>query len=413
MNDQPVIATSGVTKSTPKKRKSSRKAPYIKWLLVAAVLAGGAVWYWQSAGASNGGATAQLTQKVVRGDIENAITAVGTLKALRSVNVGAQVSGQLKSVKVEVGDEVKQGQLLAEIDPAPIEKRVEMSSAQLDNLEAQLVSREALAKIKKLNADRQRALLSTRGVSQATVDQADADQVIAQADVKSLRAQIRQQQAQLESEKVDLGYTKIYSPMNGTIVEQPSKEGETLNAVQSAPTVVTVADLTMLTVEAQVSEADISRLKIGMDAYFTLLGQPGKRYQGKLRQIKPTPEVLNNVVLYYALFDVPNPDDELKINMSAQVYFIQDSAKDAVLVPTSALKESPRGKDSKSGPVTTVTVMTASGTTQEKPVEIGIRNRVQAQVLSGLEDGDTVVISNAAADQNGANRRNNRRPGMF
>ncbi|GAA0609045.1 efflux RND transporter periplasmic adaptor subunit [Paenochrobactrum glaciei] len=413
MNDQPVITTSGAAKAAPQKRKSARKTSYIKWLLVAAVLAGGAVWYWQSAGASNGGATAQLTQKVVSGDIENAITAVGTLKALRSVNVGAQVSGQLKSVKVEVGDEVTQGQLLAEIDPAPIEKRVEMSSAQLDNLEAQLVSREALAKIKKLNADRQRALLSTRGVSQATVDQADADLVIAQADVKSLRAQIRQQQAQVESEKVDLGYTKIYSPMNGTIVEQPSKEGETLNAVQSAPTVVTVADLTMLSVEAQVSEADISRLKIGMDAYFTLLGQPGKRYQGKLRQIKPTPEVLNNVVLYYALFDVPNPDDELKINMSAQVYFIQDSAKDAVLVPTSALKESPRGKDGKTGPSTTVTVMTASGTTQEKSVEIGIRNRVQAQVLSGLEDGDTVVISNAAADQAGANRRNNRRPGMF
>lgn len=413
MNDQPVITTSGAAKAAPQKRKSARKASYIKWLLVVAVLAGGAVWYWQSAGASNGAATAQLTQKVVRGDIENAITAVGTLKALRSVNVGAQVSGQLKSVKVEVGDEVTQGQLLAEIDPAPIEKRVEMSSAQLDNLEAQLVSREALAKIKKLNADRQRALLSTRGVSQATVDQADADLVIAQADVKSLRAQIRQQQAQLESEKVDLGYTKIYSPMNGTIVEQPSKEGETLNAVQSAPTVVTVADLTMLSVEAQVSEADISRLKIGMDAYFTLLGQPGKRYQGKLRQIKPTPEVLNNVVLYYALFDVPNPDDELKINMSAQVYFIQDSAKDAVLVPTSSLKESPRGKDGKTGPSTTVTVITASGTSQEKSVEIGIRNRVQAQVLSGLEDGDTVVISNAAADQAGANRRNNRRPGMF
>lgn len=413
MNDQPVITISGAAKAAPQKRKSARKTSYIKWLLVIAVLAGGAVWYWQSAGASNGGTTTQLTQKVVRGDIENAITAVGTLKALRSVNVGAQVSGQLKSVKVEVGDEVTQGQLLAEIDPAPIEKRVEMSSAQLDNLEAQLVSREALAKIKKLNADRQRALLSTRGVSQATVDQADADLVIAQADVKSLRAQIRQQQAQVESEKVDLGYTKIYSPMNGTIVEQPSKEGETLNAVQSAPTVVTVADLTMLSVEAQVSEADISRLKIGMDAYFTLLGQPGKRYQGKLRQIKPTPEVLNNVVLYYALFDVPNPDDELKINMSAQVYFIQDSAKDAILVPTSAIKESPRGKDGKTGPSTTVTVMTASGTTQEKPVEIGIRNRVQAQVLSGLEDGDTVVISNAAADQAGANRRNNRRPGMF
>jgi macrolide-specific efflux system membrane fusion protein len=411
MNDQPAFTTSTSPKAAPKKRRS-RKSAYIKWLLVAAVLAGGAVWYWQSSATSSGNANTQLTQKVVRGNIENAITAVGTLKALRSVNVGAQVSGQLKSVKVEVGDEVKQGQLLAEIDPAPIEKRVEMSSAQLDNLEAQLVSREAQAKIKKLNADRQRALLSTRGVSQATVDQADADQVVAEADVKSLRAQIRQQQAQVESEKVDLGYTKIYSPMNGTIVDQPAKEGETLNAVQSAPTVVTVADLNVLTVEAQVSEADISRLRIGMDAYFTLLGQPGKRYQGKLKQIKPTPEVLNNVVLYYALFDVPNPDDELKINMSAQVYFLNDAAQDAILVPIAALKEAPAAKDKSGNTTATVSVLTASGATQEKTVEVGIRNRVQAQILSGLEDGETVIINNAAGSQSG-NRRNNFRPGMF
>ncbi|MFK4825246.1 efflux RND transporter periplasmic adaptor subunit [Paenochrobactrum sp. BZR 588] len=412
MNDQPVIAPSPALKTAQNKHRKSRKPAYLKWLLIAVIVAGGAFWYWQSSGADQGTGTAQLTQKVVRGDIENAITAVGTLKALRSVNVGAQVSGQLKSVKVEVGDQVTKSQLLAEIDPAPIEKRVEMSSAQLENLEAQLISREAQAKIKKLNADRQRALLATRGVSKATVEQADADQVMAEADVKSLRAQIRQQQAQVESEKVDLGYTKIYSPMDGTIVDQPAKEGETLNAVQSAPTVVTVADLTILSVEAQVSEADISRLKIGMEAYFTLLGQPGKRYQGKLRQIKPTPEVLNNVVLYYALFDVPNPDDELKIDMSAQVYFINDAAKDALLVPVSALKDAPSGNGKTGSSSATVSVVTPSGATQEKTVEVGIRNRVQAQVISGLEEGETVIINNAASGQSG-NRRNNFRPGMF
>lgn len=412
MNDQPIIAPSVAVKTEQSNRRKSRPPAYLKWLLIVVIVAGGAFWYWQNSEADQATGAAQLTQKVVRGDIENAITAVGTLKALRSVNVGAQVSGQLKSVKVEVGDQVTKGQLLAEIDPAPIEKRVEMSSAQLENLQAQLISREAQAKIKKLNADRQRALLASRGVSKATVEQAEADQVMAEADVKSLRAQIRQQQAQVESEKVDLGYTKIYSPMDGTIVEQPAKEGETLNAVQSAPTVVTVADLTMLTVEAQVSEADISRLKIGMDAYFTLLGQPGKRYTGKLRQIKPTPEVLNNVVLYYALFDVPNPNDELKINMSAQVYFINDAAQDAILVPVSALKDVPGSKGQTKSSNATVSVVTPSGTIQEKSVEIGIRNRVQAQVISGLEEGETVIINNAANGQSG-NRKNNFRPGMF
>lgn len=402
MNDQPVFTSSDAlktaTKTAAKKRRKSRKATYLKYLLIIAVIAGGAFWYWQSSHPSQNDAAAQLTQKIVRGDIENTITAVGKLKALRSINVGARVTGQLKSVKVAVGDEVKEGQLLAEIDPSPIEKRVEMSSAQLENLQAQLISREAQVKIKKLDADRKQALLSSRNISQEKVDQANADLAIAEADVKSSRAQIRQQQAQVESEKVDLGYTKIYSPMDGTIVEQSAKEGETLNAVQSAPTVVTVADLTVMTVEAQVSEADVSHLKIGMDAYFTLLGQPGKRYQGKLRQIKPTPEVVNNVVLYYALFDVPNPNEELKINMSAQVYFIQDRAQDAILVPTAALKDAPHDSNNQGNSSSTaiVTIKTNSGATQERTVRIGIRNRVQAQVLSGLEDGDTVIINNQA-----------------
>ncbi len=156
---------------------------------------------------------------------------------------------------------------------------------------------------------------------------------MADADVKALGAQIRQQEAQLASDKVDLGYTKIYSPMEGTVVDQAAKEGETLNAVQSAPTIVTVADLKVMTVEAQVSEADIGRLKPGMPVYFTLLGQPEKRFTGTLRQIKPTPATENNVVLYYALFDVPNPTGELMINMSTQVYFILDEAKDVLIVP--------------------------------------------------------------------------------
>ncbi len=307
----------------------------------------GLVFY--GSGEAGGQKTSYLAETVTRGDIENAITAVGTLSALRSINVGAQVSGQLKSVKVEVGDQVKKGELIAEIDPSPFEKKVEISSAQLDNLKAQLLSKQAQLTLKKANAARQRSLLATRGVSQSTVDQADADLAMADADVKALGAQIRQQEAQLASDKVDLGYTKIYSPMEGTVVDQAAKEGETLNAVQSAPTIVTVADLKVMTVEAQVSEADIGRLKPGMPVYFTLLGQPEKRFTGTLRQIKPTPATENNVVLYYALFDVPNPTGELMINMSTQVYFILDEAKNVLIVPSSALNYKREGPQNQRG----------------------------------------------------------------
>ena len=193
------------------KRARSKARRWWLWLPVAAIVAS-AGWYFYGSGEAGGQKTSYLAETVTRGDIESAITAVGTLSALRSINVGAQVSGQLKSVKVEVGDQVKQGELIAEIDPSPFEKKVEISSAQLDNLKAQLLSKQAQLTLKKANAARQRSLLATRGVSQSTVDQADADLAMADADVKALGAQIRQQEAQLASDKVDLGYTKNLQP---------------------------------------------------------------------------------------------------------------------------------------------------------------------------------------------------------
>lgn len=388
-------------------RKSAKgKRRWWLWLSAAAIIIG-AGWYFYGSYKADGEKSSYLAETVTRGDIENAITAVGTLSALRSVNVGAQVSGQLKSVKVEVGDHVKQGQLIAEIDPSPFEKKVEIAGAQLDNLKAQLLSKDAQLTLKKLNAARQKSLLATRGVSQATVDQANADLLMAEAEVKALNAQIRQQEAQLASDKVDLGYTSIYSPMEGTVVDEAAKEGETLNAVQSAPTIVTVADLKVMTVEAQVSEADISKLKPGMPVYFTLLGQPDKRFTGTLRQIKPTPATDNNVVLYYALFDVPNPTGELMIDMSAQVYFVLGEAKDVLVVPTAALTDKQKGGK----PQVTVKVADESGTLVERPVKVGVRNRVLAEIQSGLEEGDRVVVT-AATGNGAAGGERGRRPSM-
>lgn len=387
-------------------RKAQRKVRN-KWLWFAAALGLGAVWYFTSAHDTAGEKNAYLAETVRRGDIENAITAVGKINASRSINVGAQVSGQLQSLKVEIGDSVTEGQLLAEIDPSPSEKRLEMAGAQLDNLKAQLLNKQAQLELKKSNATRQRSLLKTRAVSQSIIDQADAELAMADADVKALSAQIRQQEAQVDSYRVDLGYTKIYSPTTGTVVDQSAKEGETLNAAQSAPTIVTIADLQLMTVEAQVSEADIGNLKVGMPAYFTLLGRPDKRFTGTLRQIKPTPQITNNVVLYNALFDVPNPNGELMIDMSAQVYFVIDQAKDVLLVPISALQTEHRdGKN-----ITTVQVVAEDGSLTRREVDIGVRSRVEAEVKAGLEEGDRVVVTSGANSPNSSESRG-RRPSM-
>ncbi|AEG53770.1 macrolide transporter subunit MacA [Sinorhizobium meliloti] len=398
---------------TPPRKKRRSRRPWIFALLVLAVVGTG-YYAWSRQGAPP--ATTVITQAVTRGDIEESVTAVGTLDAVKSVDAGAQVSGQLKSLHVGIGDKVEQNQLIAEIDPASIENRIEIDEAELANLEAQLVSKKAQLVLKQSNIERQRNLVATNSVSQSTLDQAVADHAAAGADVQAIEAQIRKQKATLAGDRVDLGYTKIYAPMAGTIVDDPAKEGQTLNANQTTPTIVTIADLSTMTVKAQVSEADVGKLKLGMDAYFTLLGQPGKRFTGKLRQIEPMPDTENNVVLYYALFDVPNPTGELMMSMSAQVFFVQAAAKNVLVVPSAALRTVEAAASD--GPARAeVTVVAPSGATQTRTVEVGIRNRVSAEIVSGLQEGEKVVVDAASATNGSrapnATRRGMRMPPMF
>ncbi|MDW9961574.1 macrolide transporter subunit MacA [Sinorhizobium meliloti] len=398
---------------TPPRKKRRSRRPWIFALLVLAVVGTG-YYAWSRQGAPP--ATTVITQAVTRGDIEESVTAVGTLDAVKSVDAGAQVSGQLKSLHVGIGDKVEQNQLIAEIDPASIENRIEIDEAELSNLEAQLVSKKAQLVLKQANIERQRNLVATNSVSQSTLDQAVADHAAAGADVQAIEAQIRKQKATLAGDRVDLGYTKIYAPMAGTIVDDPAKEGQTLNANQTTPTIVTIADLSTMTVKAQVSEADVGKLKLGMDAYFTLLGQPGKRFTGKLRQIEPMPDTENNVVLYYALFDVPNPTGELMMSMSAQVFFVQAAAKNVLVVPSAALRTVEAAASD--GPARAeVTVVAPSGATQTRTVEVGVRNRVSAEIVSGLQEGEKVVVDAASATNGSrapnATRRGMRMPPMF
>lgn len=398
---------------TPPRKKRRSRRPWIFALLVLAVVGTG-YYAWSRQGAPP--ATTVITQAVTRGDIEETVTAVGTLDAVKSVDAGAQVSGQLKSLHVGIGDKVEQNQLIAEIDPASIENRIEIDEAELANLEAQLVSKKAQLVLKQSNIERQRNLVATNSVSQSTLDQAVADHAAAGADVQAIEAQIRKQKATLAGDRVDLGYTKIYAPMAGTIVDDPAKEGQTLNANQTTPTIVTIADLSTMTVKAQVSEADVGKLKLGMDAYFTLLGQPGKRFTGKLRQIEPMPDTENNVVLYYALFDVPNPTGELMMSMSAQVFFVQAAAKNVLVVPSAALRTVEAAASD--GPARAeVTVVAPSGATQTRTVEVGVRNRVSAEIVSGLQEGEKVVVDAASATNGSrapnATRRGMRMPPMF
>jgi macrolide-specific efflux system membrane fusion protein len=322
-------------------RQASRKSPFAVVLrhpyrsaLVAVLLIAGAYWTFSN---DDGPTTRPLFATVEVGDIENAVTAAGFLQPSTFVDVGAQVSGQLEALHVEVGDVVAEGDLLAEIDATVQFNRVEASRASLRALEAQLSAREASLKLATANAERQARLMDDDATTESDFDNAMNSLASAQSSLTQLQSQIAQSKASLASDEAQLGYTKIYAPASGTVVSIDKKVGQTLNANQQTPIILRIADLTTMTVEAEVSEADVTKLRVGMEVYFTTLGSSGRRWYAKLRQVLPTPTVTNNVVLYTALFDVENTDGTLFSNMTAQIFFITSSARNVLKVPVGAL----------------------------------------------------------------------------
>lgn len=450
--------------SAPSRRPPpSRKAPIL--IVAGLVIAIAAGWLgWQKFINKGDPAAGLQFATVQRGDIEDVVTATGTLQPRDYVDVGAQVSGQLKKIHVEVGSVVKAGDLLAEIDPTVYLSKVDATRAQLRNLRAQLKDRESQLILAQIQFRRQTALMAEDASTTESLQQAEASLKSAEASLEALRAQIEQNESSLRADEANLQYARILSPMSGTVVSITARQGQTLNTNQSAPTVLRVADLNTMTVQTQVSEADISRLRPGMEAYFTTLGGQGQRWYGKLAKIEPTPTVTNNVVLYNALFDVPNENGRLMTSMTAQVYFVVAQAKDVLQVPMGALtvgsrgsrqagvqasgsqaaapqtgsmpamprqagaSEAPRSETSdgeraarrdqrrpreggdmpaRSRPAT-VKVQEADGTIAERNIMIGVTSRVQAQVVEGLAEGDKVVVGIAG----GAPASNARQPGM-
>ncbi|WP_049629173.1 efflux RND transporter periplasmic adaptor subunit [Cellvibrio sp. pealriver] len=373
------------------------------------------------------------TEAVTRGDIENLVTATGTLQPQDYVDVGAQVSGQLKKLHVDVGSEVKAGDLLAEIDATVYAARVDATRASLRTQQAQLLDREAQLTLANIQYEREKNLFKEEATTRESVQTAEASLKSAQAQLKALQAQIEQTESTLRVESANLNYAKIYAPIDGTVVSITSRQGQTLNTNQMAPTIMRIADLSTMTVQTQVSEADIGKLRTGMEVYFTTLGSQGRRWYSKLNRIQPTPEILNNVVLYNALFDVPNEHRLLMTQMSTQVFFIESQAKDVLLVPMSAVSfarptemrpqndsanrtapteeqraawkkrrsEMSQGDDksSPSARPAIVRVMNGDGDIEERKVLIGVTNRVQAQIVEGLTEGEKVVSGSSRSGQ--------------
>lgn len=344
-----------------------------------------------------------------RGNVENLVTAIGNLQPLNTVDVGAQVSGQLKKLYVKIGDSTRKGDLVAEIDSTVAAAKVDADRAQLQNFQAQLSDKRSANILTTAQAGRQTRLQNQGATSQDSFDIAQSAQRSGAAQVKAVQAQITQAESTLKADQATLGYARIYAPMTGTVTAIPAKEGQTLNANQQAPTILTISDLATMTVYTQVSEADVPKLRLGMDAYFTTLGNSTRRYAGKLRQLLPTPTVVNNVVLYTALFDVENPDKNLMSQMTAQVFFVLGAVQNVVIVPVAALKYTdaagPRTGGRQRGQrrtgvrrrLATATVLLPSGTNEVRNVVVGVTNRVDAEIISGLAPGEKVIAGTRTA----------------
>jgi macrolide-specific efflux system membrane fusion protein len=377
---------------------------YRWWALGAAavfVLAG----FYYLHGRNSAAAQAPATVTATRDDVENVVSAVGNLQPVRTVDVGSQVTGQLKKLYVKIGDDVTQGQPVAEIDSTVAAAKVEADDAQLQNLQAQLADKQSSLVLDTAEAGRQTGLKKAGATSQTAYDGAMAALRSARAQVKAVEAQITQAQSTLKADQATVGYAQIAAPMSGTVTNIAAKEGQTLNASQQIPTVLTLSDLSIMTVNVQVSEADVPKLHVGMDVYFTTLGDRRRRYPGKLRQVLPTPTLVNNVVLYTALFDIPNPDRKLLSQMTAQVFFVLAAAHDVVTVPVAALHfadgdEEARPKKRSAWIVApkrpaTVTLLLPSGQRENRTVMVGVTNRIDAEIISGLKPGDTLVAEAA------------------
>ncbi|WP_227506011.1 efflux RND transporter periplasmic adaptor subunit [Marinobacter psychrophilus] len=327
------------------------------------------------------------TTAVSRGDIDVLVSATGVLEPSNFVDVGAQVSGLLDVIHVRVGEQISKDQLLAEIDPTIYLARVDANRAQLKNQQAQLADRKAQLTLADIQFQRQTNLFREDATTRENLQIADASLASAQAQLAMLQAQLEQTASTLRAEEANLDYARIYSTMEGTVVSITARQGQTLNTSQQAPVLMRIADLSNMKVRAQVSEADVGRLAPGDKVYFTTLGEPGKQIYGQLDYIEPTPEVLNNVVLYNAFFSVPNEAGRLLPSMTAQVFFVVEQARDVLRVPAATVAGGQ------------VWLQQSSGELVERKIEVGISNRIYTEVRDGLADGDLVVTGGAPSRQ--------------
>lgn len=332
------------------------------------------------------------------GDIEDIVLTTGKLDASERVNVGARVTGQVKLLAVKVGDFVTEGQLIADIDDLQQRNNLHIAETHYNENMANLASKEAQLKLAESRYKRQRSMLRENAASRDEFEFAEAQLVAARTDIKLLQSQTIRAQADIEKAKQELSYTRVTAPMDGTVIALVTKQGQTVNAAQSAPTIVKIAKLDVMTIRIKISEADITRVYPGQKARFTILSEPEHHYNAVLKMVEPAADSIleeensgnnsaggNASVYFSGLLDVPNPGNHLKLAMTAQVSLLIEEKKHVLLIPVTTVTLEPDGSK-------TVQVLNKEGIPEKRTITTGSSDNVNTQILSGLQEGERVVI---------------------
>ncbi|MDU2008609.1 efflux RND transporter periplasmic adaptor subunit [Campylobacter concisus] len=352
-----------------------------------------------------------ITKKAKKGSFSKKVDATGEIFATELIDVGAQVSGQIKKLYVKLGDQVKKGDMIASIDSSTQQNSIDNKEAQLAIYKAQLESAKVALNIAKTQFDRENALFAKNATSKQEFESAKNTYSANSAKIKELEAQIKQTNIELSTAKINLGYTKITAPRDGTVVSVQVEEGQTVNANQTTPTIVNIADLSHVKMKMQIAEGDITKIKVGTPVEYSILSEPTKKFQTTVSSIDPGLTTLSDgsygssssskssyssssssssAVYYYAQSIVDNKDGILRIGMTTQNELLIANVEDAIIVPSIGIKKDENG---------TFVYVLKDGKPVKTAVKTGIKDNLDTQIISGINDGDEIITSQGSSSE--------------
>ena len=352
-----------------------------------------------------------ITKKAKKGSFSKKVDATGEIFATELIDVGAQVSGQIKKLYVKLGDQVKKGDMIASIDSSTQQNSIDNKEAQLAIYKAQLESAKVALNIAKTQFDRENALFAKNATSKQEFESAKNTFSANSAKIKELEAQIKQTNIELSTAKINLGYTKITAPRDGTVVSVQVEEGQTVNANQTTPTIVNIADLSHVKMKMQIAEGDITKIKVGTPVEYSILSEPTKKFQTTVSSIDPGLTTLSDgsygssssskssyssssssssAVYYYAQSIVDNKDGILRIGMTTQNELLIANVEDAIIVPSIGIKKDENG---------TFVYVLKDGKPVKTEVKTGIKDNLDTQIISGINEGDEIITSQGSSSE--------------